>query len=152
MDAVIPLLIDIKIIMTISKEITAYKLKLKNYNTRYNLGRLYYLHLICYVYLHPQAFYITVLSSYLWNICSWFPSTYAPRTPTPDLYVVTTLNPVHPKIRTRYIVRRLTFCIGWTHLSSSFKWLFGLSHYISYRWYATSIKNKKAFHVRYYHT
>lgn len=62
LDAVIPLLIDIKIIMTISKEITAYKLKLKNYNTRYNLGRLYYLHLICYVYLHPQAFYITVLS------------------------------------------------------------------------------------------
>ena len=60
LDAVIPLLIDIKIIMTISKEITAYKLK--NYNTRYNLGRLYYLHLICYVYLHPQAFYITVLS------------------------------------------------------------------------------------------
>ena len=35
---------------------------IKNYNTRYNLGRLYYLHLICYVYLHPQAFYITVLS------------------------------------------------------------------------------------------
>ena len=33
-----------------------------------------------------------------------------PRTPTPDLYVVTTLNPVHLKIRTRYIA------VSYTHL------------------------------------
>ena len=65
MDAVIPLLIDIKIIMTISKEITAYILRLKNYNTRYNLGRLtcIYTHKLSTLRFYPNAYEISAHGS-----------------------------------------------------------------------------------------